>query len=153
MRAQKGWIGALLLMLSGWAAAHGLLVRAESDGPRVTGTVYYTDGTVAADEYIELRRAHDADPALPPTDSTQTDSDGRFILSGNPGEAYHLIAFGEEGHSTTLALTLEAGARARLIDEAAEGDDAGLPAWMVLGGLLLLSLIPAFWLRYTRRSR
>jgi hypothetical protein len=142
---------AAALSLAAPAFAHGLLVSARSDGDTVAGRVYYSDGAPGAGEYVEFRDL--TDPARPAR-TAAADATGGFRFPGVPGHRYAVIAHGEEGHTTELQVELRAGERARLSD-AAPADAAGLslpPAWMLIGALLLLSTVPALWLR-ARRNR
>ncbi len=135
------------------ALAHGLLVQVRGEGSSVTGRVYYSDGAPGAGEFVELRDL--TEPARPVV-SGATDAEGRFRFAGVPGRQYAVVAHGEEGHTTEMRLTLASGERGRLVDApAAESTEGGgfpwPPAWMLIGGLLLLSTLPALWLRMRRR--
>ncbi len=136
--------GSLLGM--GSALAHGLLVSVHGEGSSVIGTVYYSDGALAVGEFVQLI---DADAPAESPRSTTADGDGNFRFDGaTVGHRYRVIAEGEEGHVTEMELVLAEGAKARLNDaDGAPAEEEGLPAWLVIGGLLLLSLVPAFLLR------
>ena len=135
------------------AQAHGLLMSVQADpgGQALEGRLYYSDGAPAAGEYVEAGELAASSPTEPV--STQTDADGRFALPAQAGRHYAVIAYGEEGHSVEMHLHLVPGARGRLAGEDLAGDAIvgwPPPAWAVIGGLLLLSMLPALLLR--RRS-
>lgn len=51
-----------------------------------------------------------------------------------------------------MELVLEAQARGKLVEtdeyrQADEADDRSIPAWGLVGGFLILSIIPALWWR------
>jgi hypothetical protein len=129
------------------ALAHGLLVSVQGEGAAVTGRVYYSDGAPGAGEYVELRDL--TAPAAQPLTAV-TDAGGGFRFPGVAGRSYAVIAHGEEGHITEMQLTLAAGERGRLVDAEARAEGGAPPAWLVIGGLLALSTIPALWLRWQR---
>lgn len=134
------------------AFAHGLLVQVRGEASAVTGRVYYSDGAPGAGEFVELRDL--TEPARPVL-SGATDPQGGFRFPGVPGHAYAVVVHGEEGHTTEMRLTLASGERGRLVDTptpaSAEGGFAWPPAWMLIGALLLLSTLPALWLRMRGR--
>lgn len=130
------------------AFAHGLLVSVRGEGSDIVGRVYYSDGTAGAGEFVELRDLTQPDSAA---QSAAADARGAFRFPGVQGRLYAVVAHGEEGHTTEMQLTLVAGERGRLVE--APSPTAGFrapPAWAVVGGLLLLSAIPALWLRRRR---
>lgn len=141
----------LLMFTAAPAVAHGLLMKLRTDGDLILGELYYSNGTKAGGEWVELKDLDDSDvePQV-----LQTDESGTFRVPGIPDHRYRITAFGEEGHSIAMELTLTSGARGTLIKEDGQEEGAAgttYPAWAVIGGLLLLSVIP---LRYfQRRSR
>ena len=149
----RPWRAAILLggalTMAVPALAHGFLVSVRGEGTVISGRVYYSDGAPGAGEFVELR---DLTDGAQPARSGTTDTAGTFRFDGVAGHRYALIAHGEEGHTTEMEITLRAGERGRLVDAPAP---AGLPwpppAWAVIGAVLLLSTIPALWLR--RRGR
>lgn len=147
----KSLMAAFLLLSAPSAFAHGLLMQAEGKGTDINGTLYYSNGQRAGGEWIELFDAAKPDEAL---QTIQTHEDGSFHLTGQQGRAYRIRATGEEGHEITIALTLKADeARGKMVADPRDkaGEESEIPAWAVLGGLLALSAIPAYWLR--RRGR
>lgn len=148
-------IAALVL----WAAsapaafAHGLLISVRGDGPAVTGRIYYSDGEPGAGEWVQL---FDLTQPKVASLSMASGADGSFRFRGTEGHRYRVTATGDEGHVVDSEITLAPGARGRFVESKIErlepmGDGLTMPpAWAVLGGLLLLSMIPAIWFR--RRS-
>lgn len=136
----------VLGLLSLPALAHGLLVSVKVEGRAIVGTVYYSDGLLAVGEFVQL--FDDDAPQTAPQEAT-TDAKGNFRFeNGTLGHRYRVLAHGEEGHHTEMQLILQEGAKAQLNDADAVADEAaGPPAWLVLGGLLALSALPAWWLR------
>lgn len=144
------WAMCLVLgLLSLPAFSHGLLVSVKVEAQAIVGKVYYSDGLLAAGEFVQL---FDEDaPELLPREATTDDQGGFRFEDGVPGHRYRVVAHGEEGHHTEMLLTLKEGAKAQLHDPDGElADDQGLPAWLVLGGVLVLSAVPAWWLRRRR---
>lgn len=131
--------------------AHGLLMKLRAEGARVAGEVYYSNGTKASGEWVEVRSLTDHE-AAPQT--LQTDAEGRFSAPGIQGHRYLLVATGEEGHSIEMEIMLAPGARGKLLENGVPVEPAGeeYPAWAIIGGLLLLSAWPALWLQ-RRRAR
>lgn len=126
--------------------AHGLLMKLDGRDNRIEGRLYYSNGTHAGREWVEI-----SDHAGPPTpDTIQTGPDGRFTYTGRQGHRYLVRAIGEEGHEISMDITLAEQTRGHMIESPAEkamAQDGGLPAWAVIGGLLALSAIPALMLR------
>jgi hypothetical protein len=140
----------LLLAAPCLASAHGLLIDAETNGATITGTVYYTNGDLGVNESVALLDLTIAD-GKPPVSGT-TDSAGRFSFPVIASHRYRVSAYGEEGHNVDLELIAEADARPEFIDlQSASADPSWLPpAWAVIGGALLLSLVPTLILRKRR---
>jgi hypothetical protein len=133
---------AVFLMFPGVSLPHGLLLDAESDGTTITGVVYYTNGDLAVQESVELLDL--TTPNASPS-SSKTDGDGRFRFPAEASHRYRVSAYGEEGHSVDVELEATMDARPKLVEptQAAEADSWTPPAWAVIGGLLILSLVPA----------
>ena len=140
-----GWA----LSASGPALAHGLLMKLRSEDSALVGELYYTNGTRAPGEWIEIT---DLDGSAAPA-VFQTGPEGQFRQAALAGHRYAVKATGEEGHEITMAITAGDFGRGAMQDEAAapEGSTKMLPAWAIVGGVLLLSAIPALWFR--RRDR
>jgi len=145
-RAFAAVLGLMLLLVAAAASAHGLLVSVRGDGATVSGKVYYSNGTPGLGEWVQLIDL--SHPAMPPQ-GVNAGTDGSFRFAGIPGRRYRIVVAGEEGHSVTSELSLTDGARGRFIDKDAPAKQGWTtpPAWLVIGGLLLLSIIPAVWLR------
>jgi len=125
------------------ALAHGLLMKLDGAETALSGELYYSNGTRAAGEWIEV--FGEAKPGIA-LHTIQTDAEGSFRAVGEPGHVYLVKATGEEGHSVEMRITLAPKARGETIETAAP-EEGGLPAWAVIGGILLLSAIPALYLR------
>ncbi|MDQ3039041.1 MAG: carboxypeptidase-like regulatory domain-containing protein [Pseudomonadota bacterium] len=139
-------MGMWMLLLTASAFAHGLLVKVRGEGNTVSGTVYYSNGTPGAGEWVQLTDL--SHPAMPPQ-GVNAGPDGSFRFVGIQERRYRIVVAGEEGHSVTSELTLTEGARGQFVDDDAPAKRGWTtpPAWLVIGGLLLLSIIPAVWLR------
>ncbi len=140
------------MLLSGPALAHGFLVKLKAEGAAIVGQVYYTDGTAGAGEFVELR---DLTDPRQPVRSGATDAGGGFRFDGAPGHRYALIAHGEEGHETEMQITLGSGENGRLVDTAAAESVMTWPppAWALIGGALLVSMLIPLGLRRRNRPR
>lgn len=143
------------LSLSGAAAlAHGMSISARGDGGDVVGTVQYSDGRPAAGEFVELLRAPAADKPgeRAVLAGAQTDALGGFRLAGEAGGQHVIVAYGEEGHTTELAIRLLPDASATPAAVATPMHDHGdIPAWRIAAALLLALLGPVVWF-VTRRN-
>lgn len=135
---------AFLLLLAAplLADAHGLLLDADTDGRTITGRLYYSNGDLALDESIALLdlTARGAKPVY-----ARTDEDAKFVFPVEASHRYRVSAYGEEGHTVEIELIAEAEAKPELVEnEAAESEPSWLPpAWALIGGALLISLVPA----------
>ncbi len=136
----------LWLVVAASASAHGLLVSVRGDGSTVSGTAYYSNGMAGAGEWVEMYDL--TRPDAPPL-AAQAGPDGGFSFPGVEGGRYRIVVSGEEGHSVESEITLTAGARGQFVDRDAPAEPGRKtpPAWLVIGGLLLASVIPALWLR------
>ncbi len=136
------WIMILVLQAATTAHAHGLLMSARSEGAQIHGALYFTNGDLAAGETVILTN-QDLTAELPVT--VVTDERGEFRLDAVTGHRYQLAAYGDEGHNVVMEIVAGGNAKARLIDAELEQSDQGWlpPAWTVLGGILILSMIPA----------
>ena len=149
----RTWLMSLvvaLLSVPGIACAHGLLLDAESDGRTITGTVYYTSGELAVQESVELLDLSTPNASAVPS---KTDDAGHFSFPVTESHRYRISAYGDEGHSVDVELDASPKSRPALIEKEAPGatTDWTPPAWAVIGGLLLLSLVPAAFARSRKR--
>jgi hypothetical protein len=135
-----------LLCLPGLAMAHGLLLDAEHLGDQITGTVYYSNGELAVREAVELLDLSTANAA---PIAGETDDSGKFSFKVTANNRYRISAYGGEGHSVAVDLEAVANAKPTLVnDDAAAEESSWLPpAWAVIGGLLLASLVPVLLAR------
>ncbi len=138
--------GLLLWLVAASASAHGLLISVRGDGSTVSGTVYYSNGTPGAGEWVEM---YDLNRTEAPPLGANAGPDGGFDFPGVEGGRYRILVSGEEGHSVESEITLSAGARGQFVDRDAPVEQGWTwpPAWLVIGGLLLASVIPALWFR------
>jgi hypothetical protein len=128
------------------AVAHGLLLDAESKGDTIFGSAYYSNGEKAVNESIALLDITEPGSAAI---NARTDAAGDFTFQVTASHRYRLTVYGDEGHSVEIELTAGTEATPRLIDADAEpnAEFSPPPAWAIVGGLLLLSLVPALVLR------
>lgn len=84
----------LLAVASTVAGAHGLDVVAQQQGAVVTGRALYSDGTPAANDFVQVRTAQGH-----PVISGLVGVDGRFRFEvAADGGPYRVVVEGEEGH-------------------------------------------------------
>lgn len=134
------------------ACAHGLLIDAESDGNTISGRLYYTNGDLAVGESVAM-----LDLTTPVSEAVvqTTDHDARFAFPVTRSHRYRVTAYGDEGHTVEIELVAAARAKPTFVEKETTADEgvALPPAWALLGGLLLLSLVPAtMWKRRSRSS-
>lgn len=148
--AMRGWL-VVLLCLPAFALAHGLLLDAEHRGDQIVGTVYYSNGDLAVRESVEL-----LDLSTPNATAltAQTDDSGKFSFDVTGNHRYRISAYGEEGHGVTVDLEAVANAKPELVEhEVAAHESSWLPpAWAVVGGILLASLVPVLISRLRQRK-
>lgn len=142
----------VLLIFPTVASAHGLLLDADVNGAFIIGRVYYTNGDIAVGESLELRDL--STPNAEPVPS-KTDGDGKFSFPVMEGHRYRVSAYGEEGHSIDVEMDAVAKARPKLVETATSAKEESMmpPAWAVIGGMLLLSLVPMIVRRVGRLSQ
>lgn len=150
MRSISRYFAVLALALAPLlVAAHGLLLDAETDGDTIFGAAYYSNGEKAVNESIALLDLT-ASAATPV--SATTDAEGNFRFDVVRSHRYRVSVYGDEGHTVEVEVVAEPKALPRLVDADAEQTAAFWPppAWAIIGGVLLLSLIPAV---ASRRSK
>lgn len=139
-------------MLSAPTFAHGLLMKLDASGQTISGEVYFSNGQRAEGVWVELFSQGKTNSAL---QTIQTDRNGKFSFNGKTGDSYQVRASGEEGHEIVLEITVsEDHATGAMVEQELQQDKAWfqIPAWAALGGFLLLSLVPAYWLRTRAKS-
>lgn len=137
------------LVVSAPAFAHGLLMKLDARDGTVAGQLYFSNGQRAGGIWVELFDQAAPDVAVA---TIRAKADGSFRLTGAAGHGYQVRATGEEGHTISMAIMLDQpGARGKMIADGGEEARGDVPAWVILGGLLALSALPALWLR--RRTR
>jgi hypothetical protein len=144
-------VGIALCAMHSLALAHGLLARVRTEGAVILGTAYYSSGDPAGGEWVEFFdvSAGDAKVAAFPADPG-----GNFRFEGVAGHAYRVAVHGDEGHFIELQISLQAGARAKLVEpESApkQVESEAPPAWAVVGGVLLLVSLAAAPYRLRKR--
>ena len=143
MKLRSIVLGSLLYLA--WPAgvgAHDILLEvAPVDSAWLEGYLRYSDDAPAAGNYVRITDISDDRFS---EIATTTDAGGGFRVAGVAGHRYAVTAEGDEGHSVTVEVTL---APARGGDGTSE---SGVPVYVVLAAVLLLSLIPA---RLLRRDR
>jgi hypothetical protein len=129
------------------ASAHGLLARVRTDGNVIVGTVYYSSGERAAGDWVEI---FDVSADERKVAEFSSGADGSFRHEGIAGHQYRIAISGEEGHSIELSIAIQEGARAKLVDDQVETAGSSVsewPAWLVVGGVLLLTSLFAVFFR------
>lgn len=134
------------------ALAHGLLLDADSDGSRIFGAAYYSNGEKAANESVALLDL--SVTGAQPINQT-TDVDGKFLFDAIGGHHYRVAVYGEEGHSVEVELIAAANTTPVLIESPSSSAPAYWPppAWAMIGGVLLLSLIPVIRTRQRQQRQ
>ena len=112
------------------ALAHDLDLVLRADQRELSGQLRYSDDTPAGGNFVRVSNLSDPDIAVL---ALQTDAEGRFRLTAVPGHRYEVTVEGDEGHSTASRIELPGR--------------SWPPVYMILGLLLLLSLLPAWWLQ------
>lgn len=124
------------------AGAHDILLEVTpARNAWLEGSLRYSDDAPAAGNFVRIVDLSDARFS---EIATTTNADGGFRVAGIPGHRYAVTAEGDEGHSVTVEVALSTAAGG------AETSESGVPVYIVLAAILLLSLIPA---RLLRRDR
>jgi hypothetical protein len=129
-----------LLCLPALATAHGLLLDAEHHGDQIAGTVYYSTGELAVHEAVELLELSTANAA---PIAAVTDDMGKFGFKVTENHRYRISAFGDEGHSVSVDLEAVANAKPTSVENQMLTPESSWlpPAWAIIGGILLASLV------------
>lgn len=135
----KGLLKGLLpAFVSATALAHELDLQLRiQNSQTIAGALFYSDNSANAGEYIRVTNLSN------PTYSEfalQTDDAGQFAFVGVPSHRYAVTALGQEGHQVTAEIVLD-----NPIADSASGP--GVPIYIYIAAFLLLSLIPAYFLR------
>ena len=79
----------------------------------------------------------------------KTGAHGEFTFAVTADHRYRISAYGDEGHAVDVEIDAKAKARPKFVETgtSAKESSGALPAWAVVGGLLLLSLVPIGWRR------
>lgn len=138
----SGIVAAFLALIPLVCSAHGLLMKVRSDGTTISGTAYYSNGEKAVNQPVAII---DLSDALVLRSQGTTDAEGNFTFSTVEGRQYRVEVYGEEGHEVTMEMTAAREARGKLVDNAVSKEEGFQwpPAWALIGGALLLSVIPA----------
>jgi len=121
--------------------AHGMDLVISQDGQQISGQVLYTGGQPGVGDFISI--ANLTDPQLPALEAT-TNAEGRFSVTGVVGHQYVATAYGEEGHTVEVPFTLG--------EEIVAAGEGGVPFYVIAGVLLLLSIVPANYLRRRKQE-
>jgi len=121
--------------------AHGMDVAITQEGQQISGQVLYTGDQPGIGDFISI--ANLTDPQITPLEAT-TNAEGRFTVTGVMGHQYVLTAYGEEGHTVDVPFTLG--------EEIASADEGSVPFYVIAGVLLLLSIVPANYLRRRKQG-
>lgn len=130
-------VAGLLAAAPGLAHEFDLRVRA-LDGQRLQGQLTYSDGSPSSEHFILV--ADLTDPGMSEM-ALQTGADGSFLVPGLAGHRYAISAEGDEGHATTVEIVLAGHTQEQ------DGTSGWPPIYLIIGALMLLSLLPARWLR------
>ncbi|MFV0476712.1 MAG: hypothetical protein ACK5ME_02625 [Parahaliea sp.] len=107
-------------------------------GETLTGQLVYSDGAPADGNYIRVQNLSDSAFS---TLALKTNKQGNFQLALTPGHRYAITADGDEGHSITVKINTDT-------DEHRQNEESRQPPiYLIIASLLLLSLIPAYFLR------
>lgn len=136
----RGFAAALALSILALSPAtvlaHGMDLVISQDGELISGQVLYTGGQPGIGDFISV--ANLTDPQLAALEAT-TNAEGRFTVTGVMGHQYVATAYGEEGHTVEVPFTLG--------EEIVAADEGGVPFYVIAGVLLLLSIVPATYMR------
>lgn len=140
---RKVYFFLLSLIATSLTFAHGLLLKLDSGENHITGTAYFTNGETAPHQEVEMIDLDTSGSSL----TALTDANGQFKLPAISSHRYRVSIFGEEGHEIHMEIIAGEKNKGQMIEDINENYQSGfeLPAWAVIGGLLLLSLIPALW--------
>jgi hypothetical protein len=110
--------------------------------PPPLGSAYYSSGEIAVNESVALLDL--TRPNAAPV-NTKTDDAGKSRFAAVRSHHYGVSVCGDEGHTVEIELTAEPKSVPKLIEAEAEAHskDWPRPASAMIGGILLLTLIPA----------
>ena len=103
MRKLKIVLSLVFCMVSSGVMAHALMLSAQSQRDGIVGQAFYSDGSPAIDERVELFQSPDDKE---PLKFVQTGKDGRFHLEQVKVGAYLVVAYGMEGHRAEAAVSV-----------------------------------------------
>lgn len=140
----KIYLSLLLVTSATQAWAHGLEIRLFPEGDQIIGQVLYEDGSPWFAETVNIQNL-----TVPETDviTDITDSAGGFSVTGRIGHEYLITAADDTGHVTEIRVTLDgSGTEATTVVNGEQS--GGIPFYVIAGALLLLSIIPARYLKH-----
>lgn len=140
----------LLLMISTTQAwAHGLEIRLFPEGAQIIGQVLYEDGSPWFAQTVSIQNVTSSGTGVL-TDIT--DSAGGFSVTGVIGHEYLITAADATGHITEARVTLD-GSATETPAITSDEQGGGIPFYVIAGALLLLSIIPAKYLKHRSENR
>jgi len=133
----------LVWLVSSQVWAHGLEIRLFLDGSRLIGQVVYENGSPWFAESVSVENL--SDPSAD-TQTVTTDSAGGFSIMAAVGNEYLIRASDDTGHVTETRVTLD-GSSSESGTVSSEEQGGGIPFYVIASALLLLSIIPAKYLK------
>ncbi len=122
------------------AFAHEMDLHLHVKGPHtIAGKLQYSDKSASAGEFIRV--ANVTDPSFSEF-ALQTDKAGEFVFAGVTSHTYAVTALGQEGHTVTVNIKLATAQPGQTT--------GGIPLYFILTAFLVLSMIPAYFLRADR---
>lgn len=101
------------------------------------GILRFSDDSPAEGQFINIENLSNSSFS---TVALQTDGTGQFKVSGIPGDLYRITAEGEEGHTVSMEMQLN-------MTVSPDNQSGGVPLYVIIAILLLLSVIPAHLLK------
>lgn len=140
----KIYFSLLLVTSATQAWAHGLEIRLFPEGDQIIGQVLYEDGSPWFAETVSIQNL-----TAPETNvmTDTTDSAGGFSVTGVIGHEYLITAADDTGHVTETRVTLD-GSATEVTTVTNDEPSSGIPFYVIAGALLLLSIIPARYLKH-----
>lgn len=137
------WTVLLPAFLSATALAHDLDLQLRvQDSQTIAGALFYSDKSASAGEYIRVTNLSNPEYS---EFALQTDDSGQFVFAGLPSHRYAVTALGQEGHEIRVEIVLDKPTTDAV-------SRPGVPIYIYIAAVMLLSLIPAYLLRRKDRK-